>query len=72
VRRSAQLARSAAHLFDLIEAAERDPDFLPWCASAYEFESMLLTCVASPVFGRIADTLVDAFVRALITPDATA
>jgi ribosome-associated toxin RatA of RatAB toxin-antitoxin module len=34
VRRSALVDRSDAHLFDLIEAAEHYPVFLPWCAGA--------------------------------------
>jgi ribosome-associated toxin RatA of RatAB toxin-antitoxin module len=34
VQRSALVARSAAQLFDLIEAAEHYPSFLPWCRSA--------------------------------------
>lgn len=34
VERSALVARSAAQLFDLIEAAEQYPSFLPWCQSA--------------------------------------
>jgi ribosome-associated toxin RatA of RatAB toxin-antitoxin module len=141
VRRSALLAQPATHLFDLIEAAEDYPRFLPWCAGAsivsrdeamvsadlrvkwggmnfemrtrnpksrpeymaihlehgpfrrfegewrlkvlapgackvefgldYEFDSAFMTRAAGPVFNRIADTLVDAFVqRALATPVA--
>jgi ribosome-associated toxin RatA of RatAB toxin-antitoxin module len=34
VRRSALVARPAAQLFDLIEAAEHYPRFLPWCVGA--------------------------------------
>jgi ribosome-associated toxin RatA of RatAB toxin-antitoxin module len=34
VRRSALVDRSAEHLFDLIEAAEHYPQFLPWCIGA--------------------------------------
>jgi len=34
VRRSALVAQPATHLFDLIEAAEHYPLFLPWCAGA--------------------------------------
>ena len=34
VQRSALLALPAAHLFDVIEAAEHYPDFLPWCVGA--------------------------------------
>jgi len=34
VRKSALVARSAEHMFDLIEAAEDYPAFLPWCAGA--------------------------------------
>jgi ribosome-associated toxin RatA of RatAB toxin-antitoxin module len=143
VRRSALVTQPAVHLFDLIEAAENYPHFLPWCAAArivsrdddmvsadirvqwrglnfelrtrnpkrrpeymaiqlergpfrrfagewrlkslspeackvefeldYEFDSTLMTQVAGPLFNRIADTLVDAFVqRALATPVAPA
>jgi len=35
VQRSALVARSAETLFDLIEAAEHYPSFLPWCAEAH-------------------------------------
>jgi len=132
VRRSALVGFSAETMFDLIEAAERYPDFLPWCAGArvlerddevvvadihvnyrnlrlrfttrnpkrrpdfmaitlqrgpfrrfdgdwrltpltpdackiefalrYDFESPALGRLAGPVFDRIANTLVDAFV----------
>jgi ribosome-associated toxin RatA of RatAB toxin-antitoxin module len=34
VRKSALVAYSAEHMFDLIEAAEDYPAFLPWCAGA--------------------------------------
>jgi len=34
LRRSALVAHSAENMFDLIEAAEDYPAFLPWCASA--------------------------------------
>jgi ribosome-associated toxin RatA of RatAB toxin-antitoxin module len=139
VRRSALVAQPATHLFDLIEAAEHYPRFLPWCAGAsivsrdeqmvsadlrvrwggmnfemrtrnpkqrpeymaihlergpfrrfegewrltplredackvafvldYEFDSVVMTRAAGPMFNRIADTLVDAFVQhALVTP----
>ncbi len=139
VRRSALVGQPAAHVFDIIEAAEHYPRFLPWCASAsivsrddnlvsadltvhwggvhfemrtrnpkqrpglmqihlergpfrrfegewrltalapdackvvfvldYEFDSSFMTRAAGPVFNRIADTLVDAFVaRAMSTP----
>src|SRR5947207_14766732 len=34
VRRSALIASSATSPFDLIEAAEHYPSFLPWCAKA--------------------------------------
>ncbi len=34
VRRSALVALPAAHVFDVIEAAEHYPRFLPWCAAA--------------------------------------
>lgn len=143
VRRSALVDRSAEHLFDLIEAAEHYPQFLPWCTGAtvvsrddtlvsadlrmrlagrsfemrtrnpkrrpdlmtihlergpfrrfegewrlnplgadackvaftldYEFDSAWVTSAAGPVFDRIANTLVDAFVqRALVIPSAAA
>jgi len=32
LRRSALVAHSAENMFDLIEAAEHYPEFLPWCA----------------------------------------
>ena len=38
VRRSALIARSATETFDLIEAAEHYPKFLPWCADAVILE----------------------------------
>lgn len=133
VRRTVLVAHPAERMFDLIEAAEHYPAFLPWCASAtllhrddevvaarlqvaymgarfefttrnpkrrpefmaigledgpfrhfegswhlkalaswgcridfalsYDFASSVMGKVASPVFGRIADTLVDAFVQ---------
>jgi ribosome-associated toxin RatA of RatAB toxin-antitoxin module len=133
VRRSALLAQPAEHLFDVIEAAEHYPRFLPWCVGAaivsrdddvvsadlqvrlagmnfsmrtrnpkrrpgymaihlehgpfrrfegewqltvlapdackvafmldYEFDSRFMTAAAGPVFGRAADTLMDAFIR---------
>ena len=34
IRRSALIGHSAASTFDLIEAAEHYPEFLPWCTSA--------------------------------------
>jgi ribosome-associated toxin RatA of RatAB toxin-antitoxin module len=34
VRRSALLVQPAGHLFDVIEAAEHYPRFLPWCVGA--------------------------------------
>jgi len=137
VRRTALVDRSAGQLFDLIEAAEHYPKFLPWCSGAdivarddavvsadlrvrwagvdftmrtrnpkrrpefmaihlergpfkrfegewllsaltpqackvaftldWEFDSALMTRVAGPVFARIADTLVDAFVQRAAT-----
>ena len=141
LRRSALVACPAAHLFDIIEAAEHYPHFLPWCAGAQivsrdesmvsadicvrwggmkfefrtrnpkqrpehmtihlehgpfrrfegewrlkalsdaackvefaldcEFNSALMTRTAGPMFDRISDTLVDAFVqRALALPAA--
>ncbi len=143
VRRSALVAQPSTHLFDVIEAAEHYPCFLPWCAGAeivcrdesvvsadirvrwrgmgfefrtrnpkrrpehmaihlehgpfrrfegewqlsaltasackvafhldYEFDSAFMTRAAGPMFDRIADTLVDAFVqRALALPPAPA
>lgn len=132
VRKTVLVGHSAERMFDLIEAAERYPDFLPWCAAAtiverddavviaditvdyhgvrfhfrtrnpkrrpgwmaihlergpfqrfhgewqlaplsaegcriefelrYDFESAVMGKLAGPVFDRIADTLVDAFV----------
>jgi ribosome-associated toxin RatA of RatAB toxin-antitoxin module len=38
IRRSALIGRSAASAFDLIEAAEHYPAFLPWCAAAVILE----------------------------------
>jgi len=133
VRRSALVGQPTTHLFDLIEAAEHYPSFLPWCTHAsivsrdaslvsadlqvqwagikfqmrtrnpkqrpeymaihlergpfrrfegewrltalapdackvafmldYEFDSAFMTQAAGPMFSRIANTLVDAFVR---------
>jgi ribosome-associated toxin RatA of RatAB toxin-antitoxin module len=133
IRRSALVPFPAEGMFDLIEAAEDYPEFLPWCAGAtvlerdegvvaatiaidyhgvrfrldtrnpkqrpqfmavrllrgpfrnfegewhlsqlaadackiefhlrYEFESTVMAKLAGPVFGNIANTLVDAFVR---------
>jgi ribosome-associated toxin RatA of RatAB toxin-antitoxin module len=133
VRKSALVPFPAAGMFDLIEAAENYPTFLPWCAGAtvlarddgmvsatiavdyhgvrfhfdthntkrrpeymsihlvqgpfrhfegewqltplaadackiefflrYEFRSATMARLAGPVFGRIANALVDAFVR---------
>ena len=34
VRKTVLVAHSAARMFDLIEAAEHYPEFLPWCAAA--------------------------------------
>ena len=34
IRKSALIGRPAVHMFDLIEAAEYYPQFLPWCAAA--------------------------------------
>lgn len=132
-RRSVLVAHSAERMFDLIEAAEHYPAFLPWCARAtvlqrddevvvarlqvaylgvrfefttrnpkrrpefmaigldegpfkrfegtwnlkalsswgckidfalsYDFAHSVMGSLASPVFQRIADTLVDAFVQ---------
>jgi ribosome-associated toxin RatA of RatAB toxin-antitoxin module len=133
VHKSALVAHSAEHMFDLIEAAEHYPQFLPWCSGAtiiertdevvvariaisyrgvrfdfvtrnpkrrpewmavdleqgpfrrfagdwqlrplqesgckvefrlrYEFANAVMARVAGPVFERIANTLVDAFVE---------
>lgn len=139
VNRTALLPLPAAHLYDIIEAAENYPRFLPWCAGAhivcrddtvvsadlkvkwggmnfemrtrnpkrrpeymaihlergpfrrfegewlltvlapdackvafkldYEFDSGLMTRVAGPVFKRLTDTMVEAFIQhALATP----
>jgi ribosome-associated toxin RatA of RatAB toxin-antitoxin module len=139
VRRTALLPLPAEHLYDIIEAAENYPHFLPWCAGAhivsrddqlvsadlrvkwggmsfemrtrnpkrrpeymaihlergpfkrfegewlltvlapaackvsfnldYEFDSGLMTRVAGPVFKRLTDTMVEAFIQhALATP----
>ena len=38
VRRTALVDRSAGQMFDLIEAAENYPGFLPWCHSAQIIE----------------------------------
>ena len=38
IRRSALISRSATSTFDLIEAAEHYPAFLPWCAGAVILE----------------------------------
>jgi ribosome-associated toxin RatA of RatAB toxin-antitoxin module len=132
VRKSALVAFPVESMFDLIEAAEHYPEFLPWCAGAtvlarddtmvsariavdyhgvrfqlatrnpkrrpdymaihleqgpfrhfagewsllrlvadackiefclrYEFQSAMMVRLAGPVFDRIANTLVDAFV----------
>jgi ribosome-associated toxin RatA of RatAB toxin-antitoxin module len=132
VRKSMLVAYSAESMFDLIEAAEHYPAFLPWCAGAtilardesvviakvsvdyhglrlnfttrnpkrrpesmaitleqgpfrrfeghwrltplaasackiefalaYEFDGAIARTLAGPVFARIADTLIDAFV----------
>jgi len=132
-RRSVLVAHPAERMFDLIEAAERYPEFLPWCAAAtvlqrddeivvarlqvaylgakfefttrnpkrrpefmaigldegpfkrfegtwnlkplsswgcridfalsYDFAHSVMGSLASPVFQRIADTLVDAFIQ---------
>lgn len=137
VNRTALVTLPVGHVFDVIEAAEHYPRFLPWCAEArivsrddqlvsadlrvrwhgmnfemrtrnpkqrphfmaihlergpfrrfegewrlialgddacrvvfrldYEFDSGLMTRAAGPVFNRIADTLVDAFVQQAMT-----
>ena len=38
IRRSALIGHSAESTFDLIEAAERYPEFLPWCTKAIILE----------------------------------
>jgi ribosome-associated toxin RatA of RatAB toxin-antitoxin module len=48
IRRSALIGHSAASTFDLIEAAEHYPAFLPWCANA-----VILARDASVVAARI-------------------
>ena len=48
IRRSALISHSAASTFDLIEAAEHYPAFLPWCANA-----VILARDASVVMARI-------------------
>lgn len=140
VRRSALVDRSAERLFDLIEAAEHYPSFLPWCTGAsivsrddtmvsadlrmrlagttfemrtrnpkrrpefmaihlergpfrrfegewrlapigadacrvgftldYEFDSAWVTRAAGPVFDRIANSMVDAFVQRALASSA--
>lgn len=142
VRRSALVERSAEQLFDLIEAAEHYPRFLPWCSGAtivcrdeqgvsadlqvrwaglrfemrtrnpkrrpehmsihlvhgpfsrfdgewqltalgaqackvaftldYAFDSRWMTHAAGPVFDRIANSMVDAFVQQAMSLPATA
>ena len=49
VHKSALVGHSAADMFDLIEAAEHYPAFLPWCAGA-----IILARDASVVAARIA------------------
>ncbi len=133
ILKSAHVAFPIADVFDLVEAVERYPEFLPWCAAAtvlsrndtevsaritvgygdlrfhfvtrnpmrrpefmaihleegpfrqfegewhlsrlgvdackiefalrYEFENPVIAALAGSVFGQMADTLVDAFVR---------
>jgi ribosome-associated toxin RatA of RatAB toxin-antitoxin module len=48
IRRSALIGRPAASTFDLIEAAEHYPAFLPWCANA-----VILTRDPSVVVARL-------------------
>jgi len=48
IRKSALIGRSATSTFDLIEAAEHYPAFLPWCADA-----VILERDASVVVARI-------------------
>ncbi len=138
IRRTVLVPHSAERMFDLIEAAENYPRFLPWCADAiiamrdptvvvanitvdyhgvrfrfttrnpkrrpewmaitlergpfrrfegewhlrplgiegshidftlrYDFESGVMRTLAGPVFERITNTLVDAFVRRALEP----
>ena len=48
IHKSALIGQSAADMFDLIEAAEHYPEFLPWCADA-----VILTRDESVVSARI-------------------
>ena len=48
IRRSALIGRPAASTFDMIEAAEQYPEFLPWCADA-----VILARDASVVVARL-------------------
>jgi len=48
IRKSALIAHSATSTFDLIEAAEHYPEFLPWCANV-----VILERDASMVMARI-------------------
>ncbi|TXH60359.1 MAG: type II toxin-antitoxin system RatA family toxin [Burkholderiaceae bacterium] len=55
VRRNALVERSAEQMFDLIEAAERYPLFLPWCSGATIVERSD-TVVAAELQVRLAGT----------------
>ena len=48
INKSALIGQSAADMFDLIEAAEHYPEFLPWCA-----EAVILTRDESVVSARL-------------------
>jgi ribosome-associated toxin RatA of RatAB toxin-antitoxin module len=58
IRKSALVGRSAAETFDLIEAAEHYPEFLPWCADA-----VILECDEKLVVARITIDLVGIPIR---------
>ncbi len=51
VRKSALVGHSAETMFDVIEAAEHYPDFLPWCAGA--------VIIARDAAEVVADLVVD-------------
>ena len=62
VRKTVLVGHSAERMFDLIEAAEHYPDFLPWCAAA--------TIVARDADVVVADIDRQLPRRALRLPDA--
>jgi ribosome-associated toxin RatA of RatAB toxin-antitoxin module len=54
IRRSALVACPAAQTFDLIEAAEHYPEFLPWCADAVILERdnhLVVACITIELIG---------------------